>query len=349
MYTIRYKSIAVAALFLLVLPIFFSGVAGAREITDMTGRKVTVPNSIRKVYAPSPYGSYIMYAVDPNLLAGLIFPLTEKDKMYLSKSVNSLPVIGGLFGQGQTANIEVLLRAKPDLLLMWGGKNSPVNEKAVETLKKINVPYAYAAVDSLQDYPDVFLFLGKLLKREQRTKRLANYCRKTLAETSATLNRIPLEKRPTVYYAEGPDGLKTECNDSIHVELLRLAGDRNVHLCHTSSHMGLEKVSLEQLILYKPDVIIAQEKVFYDKVFKDPAWRQVKAVRDGRVYLVPRTPFNWFDRPPSFMRFIGLKWLMHCLYPQEYRIDIVKEARGFYRLFLGVEVSAQEMRKIMGR
>jgi iron complex transport system substrate-binding protein len=162
------------------------------------------------------------------------------------------------------------------------------------------------------------------------------------------VDRIPVEKRPRVYFAEGTDGLSTECNDSIHVQLLELAGDVDVHRCHTSGHKGFEKISPEQVMLYNPDVIIAQEKVFYDKVFKDARWQQVKAVREGRVYLVPRHPFNWFDRPPSFMRFIGLKWLASCLYPEQYGIDIVREAREFYRLFLGVDVSDAEMRKIIG-
>jgi iron complex transport system substrate-binding protein len=104
-------------------------------------------------------------------------------------------------------------------------------------------------------------------------------------------------------------------------------------------------------MLYNPDVIVAQEKVFYDKIVKekDPAWQNIKAVKEKRVYLIPRTPFNWFDRPPSFMRILGLKWLMGILYPKEYRINIVKEAREFYRLFLGVEVSNEEMRHIVYR
>ncbi|HEX9022661.1 MAG TPA: hypothetical protein VF799_02365, partial [Geobacteraceae bacterium] len=65
--------------------------------------------------------------------------------------------------------------------------------------------------------------------------------------------------------------------------------------------------------------------------------------------LIPDQPLNWFDRPPSFMRFIGLKWVMNLLYPDHYRIDTVKEAREFYRLFLGVEVSDGEMKVIIHR
>jgi len=96
-------------------------------------------------------------------------------------------------------------------------------------------------------------------------------------------------------------------------------------------------------------VILVQERLFFDKVFKDPAWKRIRAVRQGRVYLIPRTPFNWFDRPPSFMRILGLQWLMSRLYPKEYPVDMVKEARNFYRLFLGVEVSDREIRRIVGR
>jgi iron complex transport system substrate-binding protein len=335
--------------FVFVLGAVFSGSAGAREITDMTGRKVTVPDSIRKVYAPTPYGSYIMYAVDPALLAGLIFPLKEEDKKYLHKSVQKLPVIGSLFGQGQTANIEVLLQAKPDLLLMWSDKKSPASQKTEETLKKIGIPYAYATAGSLSDYPDAFMFLGTLLNREKRAKELSDYSRRVLSGVDAALKRIPGENRPKVYYAEGVDGLKTECDDSIHVELLKRAGDTDVHRCHTASHMGLEKISPEQVMLYDPDVIIVQEKLFFDRVFTDPAWQRIRAVRQGRVFLIPRTPFNWFDRPPSFMRILGLQWLMNRLYPKEYPVDMVREAREFYRLFLDIEVSAREMRKIMGK
>jgi iron complex transport system substrate-binding protein len=343
------KSLAAAICLFLALPIVCPGVADAREISDMAGRTVRVPDTITKVYAPSPYATYIMYAVDPGLMAGLIFPLKEEDRKYLHKGVHGLPVIGSLFGQGRTANIETLLKAKPDLLLMWSDRKSPNSPRSEETLKKLNIPYVYAVAESLSDYPEVFLFLGRLLNREERAKKLSDYSRKVLAGVDAAVKRVPEAKRPKVYYAEGPDGLKTECDDSIHVELLKRAGDTDVHRCHTSSHKGMEHISLEQVMLYDPDVIIVQERLFFGKVFTDPAWKRIRAVRQGRVYLIPRTPFNWFDRPPSFMRILGLQWLMSRLYPREYPVDMVKEARNFYRLFLGVEVSEREMRRIIAR
>jgi iron complex transport system substrate-binding protein len=327
--------------------ISFLRVSEAREITDMMGRKVTILDTIKKVYAPSPYGSYALYSIDPSLVCGLIFPIKDEDKKFVNPALRDLPVIGSLSGQGQTTNIEVLVKAKPDLLIMWSAKKSAMDNKAEELLKKLNIPYVYAVAESLYDYPEVYRFLGNVLNRQEKSDKLAAYIQKTLTNAKAAVDRVPVAKRSSVFYAEGVDGLSTECNDSIHVELLKIAGDRDVHRCHTASHMGMEKVSLEQVMMYAPDIIVAQENAFYDSVMKDPGWQNVKAVKDGKVYLIPRAPYNWFDRPPSFMRIMGLNWLMIRMYPSEYKIDIIKEARDFYKLFLGVDFTNEEMKKVI--
>ncbi|MBP1625638.1 MAG: iron(III) dicitrate-binding protein [Holophagaceae bacterium] len=323
--------------------------AQTRPIVDMTGRTVQVPRQIRRIYAPTPYGSYMLHAVAPDLMSGLIFPLKEADKPFLNPAVHNLPVIGGRFGGGANTNLEVLLRSRPDLLLLWAESDRSFTKDSDESLQKFGIPGVTAILDNVAGYPAVFRFMGRLLGREQRCERLAVYTQKTLDGVRAAVSRVPQARRPKVYYAEGMDGLSTECNDSLHVELLKLAGDCNVHRCHSTSHMGMEKISLEQVMVYNPDVLLVQEKAFYDRVWSDPAWQRVKAVKEGRIYLIPRTPFNWFDRPPSFMRILGIQWLMHSLYPKDYPIDIVKEARQFYGLFLGIQVTDAQMQQVIYR
>jgi iron complex transport system substrate-binding protein len=100
-------------------------------------------------------------------------------------------------------------------------------------------------------------------------------------------------------------------------------------------------------MLYDPDVILVMENLFYDRVFSDPLWRRLRAVRNKKVYLIPGQPFNWFDRPPSFMRLLGVKWLANLLYPKHYSINMVKETKMFFKLFLGVELKQQEARNIL--
>jgi len=319
----------------------------AREISDMFGRKFSLPDRARKVFSTSPVGTYLLYALDPEMLAGLNFPVKKNDRNYMHEHVTRIPVIGW-FGQGQTPNRETLIAVDPDIIFT-SALDHALSGKVDEALKILRMPVVELTIDKLSDYPDAFLRAGRILGREQRARTLADYSRKTLAGAAAIVAGLPRDKKVSVYYAEGTDGLSTECDTSRHVELIRLAGGINVHRCKSRNPYGLEKISLEQVLVYDPEVILVMEERFYRNVFKDPIWKRIKAVKNGRVFLIPRHPINWFDRPPSFMRFLGLKWVMNRLYPTQYPVDIVQETREFYRLFLGVDLSRKEIRKILYR
>jgi iron complex transport system substrate-binding protein len=331
---------------ILALVAAFATQAGAREIVDMAGRKVNIPGNLKKLYAPSPYGAYMMYAIAPDMMSGLMFLPKESDKRFLPMPLRDLPVIGGK-GMGPTANTEMLLKTGTQLLIIWQAEAGPMDARSLAGLDKTNIPYVIVRGTSLAEYPAAIRFLGRVTQRQARAEKMAQRAEKILADTQAAVAKVPANQRPKVYYAEGVDGLSTECNDSIHVQLFVLAGDVDVHRCHTASHMGMDKISLEQVMMYNPDVIVAQESMFVDKVYSEPAWQQVKAVKQHRVLLVPRLPLNWFDRPPSFMRFLGLEWLTANLYPKQYKVDMRKEARTFYSTFLGVELNDQDLKEIL--
>ncbi|CQR73410.1 hypothetical protein SOV_51890 [Sporomusa ovata DSM 2662] len=65
----------IMTLFLILIPFcnnlaFAQGKESNREITDMVGRKVTVPCEINKIYAPI-YGTVILNAIVPDKLVKL--------------------------------------------------------------------------------------------------------------------------------------------------------------------------------------------------------------------------------------------------------------------------------------
>lgn len=133
------------------------------------------------------------------------------------------------------------------------------------------------------------------------------------------------------------------------MEILKIAGDVNIHRCHTSSHKGFEKISMEKVIQYDPDVILVQEKIFFDNIKNNTLWQNLKAVKNGKVYYIPKKPFNWFDRPPSFMRILGLQWLMGKLYPNKFSFDTQKETYDFYKLFLNVSLTKKQINEILNK
>ena len=339
----KFKIIFIAT----VIFIWWHGFSLGEQITDMHGRKVEVPDAIHTVYGTSPPVTYMLYAIAPELIAGLNFPCREKEKQYLPDRLQTLPVVGGWFGQGRTPNLETLMQVNPDVVLAWYMKNSPAGCKTEEMLVPMGFRLVYISLDTLEDYPEAFRFLGRLLHREERAAELADYAQQTLNKIKAVRDAIPESDKVSVYYAEGMDGLSTECDASVHAELLALCGGKNVHICPSRNIYGMEKVSIEQVMRYAPDVIISYEHCFYDAIFNDPRWQNIPAVQNHRVYQIPGPSLNWFDRPPSFMRFIGGRWLLNKLYPEKYDVNIVDETRKFYGLFLKFDLNRQSAKDII--
>lgn len=325
--------------------------APAKTITDMAGRTVEVPDKIERVYLMNQ--ANMVYTLDPGLLCGLAYPLRDNERAMMDPRMRSLPVLGTLTGVGEMANSEALLNAKPDvviLTLMGPEDRGIATDRSEAVLNKIGIPYVYVTNRNLENYPEAYRFLGKLLGYEERAEELAVYIEAALAEAERVVAQVPPGQRPRVYYAEQLDGLSTEHADSFHTSLLKMIGDVNVHrkqIKQVADTKGYEKLSLEDVITYRPDYILAFEKTFYEQVYANPAWKLVKAVQNKNVVWIPRGPHNWFDRPPSYMRVLGLKWLLATLYPEHYQIDIAEEARYFYKLFLFLDLTPAQIQKII--
>ncbi len=325
-----------------------TGQLQGKEITDMFGRKFTIPDRPQRVYSASPPMTNLLYAIDPTMLAGLTVPVREREKKYLDKRMLSLPVLGGWYGQGNTPNIEMVLKTNPEIIIIqqFGSAfNAKTNERI---MKAVPAPVVSVSLTTVSDYPEAILYLGRLLGRETRAKELTAYAQGAIADMETYTAGLPETTRVSVYYAEGVEGLNTDCDASIHAELINLAGGRNVHRCKDRDMFGMEKISLEQVMLYDPDVILVFEDAFYHTVFNDPRWQGLRAVKNKRVYQIPNQPFNWFDRPPSFMRLLGVKWVASLLYPNRFRIDMVGETQQFFRLFLGVDLTGDEAERLIG-
>lgn len=328
----------------------------AREITDMAGRKVTIPDTVTKVYSAQPYTSVLLYMIAPEMMLGMqpgCLPLGDAERHFLRPEVAKLPEIETQIGGGENpqTNIEAILALHPDFALANGGAGADkmmMNPSKLEAkMAKIGLPVVFVDVRRVADYPAGIEFLGKLLGREAHTQRMSAYATRVLADVAKMVATIPADKRVKVYYAESADGLATESDGSFHTDAITLAGGDIVHHGDLKTHQGMEKVSLEQVLLYNPEVIISQEPDFVTSVYKDVRWKDVRAVVNHRVYTIPRSPFDWIDRPPSVMRILGVQWLAHLFYPEQYAIDIRKEVKEFHKVFMGIELTDADMDQLL--
>ena len=333
---------------ILILIFSFCLYSNAVIFEDMFGEQTEVKPNIQKIYASNPVLLYSLYAVDKTKIAGLNFPFSEGEAKYLDERTINLPVLGGWFGQGKTPNNEMILQINPDVILLSDTTKRLGNEKIKESLGGAkNIPLIYLKSNSLEELVDSFSYLGKLTSQESRAKKLEEYGKNTL--NLAKEISLKATKKPKVYYAEGKNGLETECNASLHSELINLAGAENVHKCEDTNPFGKQSINFEQVLKYNPEIILVYEKEFYQNIFKDSKWKNINAVKNKQVFFLPKGPFSWFDRPPSFMKLLGLKWLLSIFHPNLYQLDINKESKDFYELFLNMTLNNEQLNEIMGK
>ena len=318
-----------------------------RVINDSLGRAITIPAEISSVVSTAPPTTMTLYLVAPDLLAGWNSELTGMNKKFIPEKYYNLPVIGGWFGKTD-GNYETFIKLNPTVI--FEGRTITGDPTDLKTIEEKQAKFGTIPLITVQDtanvskYAKPITFIGSVIGKEERADELVAYYEEALKTVSDTVTTIPDNKRVKVYYAEGPDGLATDPTGSQHALLIDYCGGDNVAETTITPGYGMTPVSLEQVLSWNPEVIIASDPAFASSVLTDPLWKDVPAVKSGRIYAVPLAPFSWFDRPPGTNQIPGLYWMLHTLYPEKYSTDQVKEKISeFYASFYGTELTSSQL------
>ena len=314
--------------------------ARAASVTDSAGRAVPVPSKVTRVFPAGPPAAITLYTVAPDLLIGWPRSNRADEREFLHPEIGARPEVGRITGRGNTANLEVVLALKPDLILDIGSLNNTYITLADRVQAQTGIPYAL--LDGRFDgIAESYRIIGTLTGRRDEGEAKARYAEETVKTIIARLP--PAGKRPRVYYARGPRGLETGLGGSINVETIELLA-RNVA---GGTRGGMATVSIEDVLVWNPEVIITIDKDFAETVNGLPAWAPVAAVKAKRVHLSPKLPFGWVDFPPSVNRLIGLWWLAKILYPEQFPEDLRVLTKDFYQRFYHVALSDAQLDRVL--
>ena len=305
--------------------------AQARPFTDSAGRRIDVPDEIRRVFPAGPPASVTLFTVAPEKMLGWTRAPSPEARSFLPAQYAELPEIGRLTGRGNAVNLESVVQLAPDLVLDVGSTTATYVSLADQVQEQTHIP-AVLIGGRLAETATTLRTIGGLLGVPARSEALAGYAETVLGGVKEAVAKIPSAERPSVYVARGPRGLETAAGGSIGSEVVDLLGARNV-VDKEAGGRAIVDVSPEQILAWQPDVILTVDRRFYAVVRTDPVWREVKAIQAGHIYFVPDLPFSWLDNPPAANRLIGLLWLGKLLYPASFPQDIRAEARRFYALF----------------
>jgi iron complex transport system substrate-binding protein len=314
--------------------------AEGNSITDLAGRRVSLPATVARISAIHPIPSHMLWRLAPLKLASidsqfkdrmLFMPQAEKDRLL------ALPVTGQFHSKDLSR--EQLLHIKPDVII------SLSKDLAIEQEQRdFETPIIAASKDDLLGYAASWRLVGKVVGNEKEGDELADYWETSLKRITAISDKIPTASRLKVYYAQ-PGLTTTVGSASIMNSLIREAGGLGFFDQHPIDKTQTENeaivVSMEDIAAWNPDVIIAKTASARDEILKNSQWKSLKAVRDKRVYATLK--YAMMDRIQALM---GLYWCAETLYPKKYDYDLAALMREFYKkVYLSDAISAEEMRE----
>jgi iron complex transport system substrate-binding protein len=322
-----------------------SAAQASQLVVDSAGRHVEIPDQIQRVQAAGPPASVLLSMLAPEKMIGWVRKPREAELPYLAPVVRNLPEVGRITGRGDTANVEAVIAAKPDVMIDFGSVTATYISLADRVQNQTGIPYLL--IDGHFGNSAAALRLaGKLLGVEGRAETLARRTEDILSEIDRVIASVPAERHPRVYLARQPTGLESGNRGSINTEIIERAGGINV-VEGGREGGGLVTVSMEQVLAWNPETIVTTDARFFDLVVSSVPWSQTDAVRKHRVYLSPTLPYGWVDAPPSLNRLIGLQWLARLFFPDRFAEGIRTVAKDFYKLFYQVDLSEVELDRLL--
>jgi iron complex transport system substrate-binding protein len=320
--------------------------SSSRTITDMAGRTVVIPRNIKKALSFSPPPTTFVYMLAPEKLGAWLGGQPNQSSRFIPDAYRDKPVFK--WGQ-QPTQYEGYIAARPDIVFLGfeSGNNISKVEQTQEKLGTIPV----VCVDNTRNatgYAETIRFMGNVLGVPERAEKLVNYYQGLLNEVRTKVATVPEKKRIRVYYAEGNNGLSTDPAGSVHSQLIDVCGGVNVADCRIKSGSGMTAVTMESVLMWKPDIIITTSNDFAVQIYKDATWEMIPAVQKHNVHITPSQPFNWFDRPPGVNRIVGIPWIAHIFYPDMFPENwFMVKVKEFYSIFYHYELKDEDISKLL--
>lgn len=316
---------------------------------DSLDRKVELPAQIDRIAPSGGLANFILYTLCPEKLVSSGNGFSDKAKAYVPEEYFKLPKTGSLYGRKATILPEEIVKLKPQVIIDIGEIKGSKEEMAVELnrfQKTVKIPTVMVEASVKFTLPQAYRTLGKLLGKEAEAEKLAVFCERVMKRAEKITSSIPYKDRVRVYWAVGKDGLQTEVKGKMNVLPIDKVGGINV-VNLPANHGSTKSVSKENILLWQPEVIIAENKDFADKIMKDNAWGIVPAVKNNRVYVIPDVPYSFMSSPPASNQLLGIIWLGQVLYPEKYTYDVKKEIKEFYDLFYHVKLTDKQLKEIL--
>jgi iron complex transport system substrate-binding protein len=312
-------------------------------VTDMSGDAVTVTGEVEKIVNLWPAGTssfFVMGAGD--LVVGLASNGPGTMNLWTQQFYPDCVNIAAL--GGTTPTIEDIINLDPDLVIIHP---TTAASGFAQQIRDVGIPAININFSNYETMMQAYTVLGEVLGGEYQQK-LTNWC-STVETKLANVRNLTADvaeaDRPVVYYISGQaDSLTaTMAAGSIITDWVESAG--GIYAADKLEFVQRE-VTAESVLALNPDVIVCggvYQHVEKNALETTDGWKDLKAVKTGRVYTNPYACFNW-DRFGLESQ-LQINYALMCIQPEIAaangitRDSMVNEIIDFYKTYTNYELS----------
>jgi len=247
-----------------------------REITDRTGKTVTIKNQINRIVSTAPSNTEIITDL------GQAHKLVAIDRH--SANVTGIP-------EGLTQldffypDAEAIIRLEPDIIIASGHNPTGTGEDPFKLLRSAGIPVVYISMSASIDeiYNDI-AFIADILRVQKEGEKLITSMKVQIAEIAKTAAGV--ENRTTVYFeiSAAPD-MMTFGKGSYIDDMISVIGAKNVF----GDENWLVTPGAEAVISRNPDVIFTNVNYIDDPIAEIKSrtgFNHINAVKNNRIYQI---------------------------------------------------------------
>lgn len=312
------------------------------QITDMAGREVIVPQDPQSICVLDAFAAPIIVmlgygdkmpttinAVSRNLLLQSICPsLGEAVVVKTSGSINA----------------ETMLKMKTELIIVGSDTYGNIDEKA--KLDTLGIPYIVLSYVNMADQMKAVTLLGEALQNKDMAQKYVQYYKDCIDLVTDGVSGMTNKAGIKLYHSVN-EATRTDVVGTLGADWIGLMRINNVSLeAQLNSTEDKSFATLEQIYIWDPDIIIANESGVADYILTDSKWQGLRAVIDKNVHQIPVGLSRW-GHPTSVETPLAILWLAELLYPAQFSINIQEETASFFKMFYNYTISDEEMAGII--
>jgi iron complex transport system substrate-binding protein len=288
------------AIVITVLASVWSRPALCATFKDALGREIFLERPPQRIIPLAPNLTEILYALG---LGDRVVGVTNNCDYPPGASLK--PKVGSYIN----LNIEQIISLSPDLVIGTVDGNERI---ILDLLEQAKIKVFFVNPRSVRQVIDTILSLGRLCGAQGNAQILAGTLTKRV---DRVLERTASRKKPLVFLQIQLQPIMTVNKNTVHNDLIRLAGGRNVA---AEEPVTYPRISIEEVIEMKPEVILISSMERggrFEKARQDWfRWTSIPAVQNRRVYLIDS---DLIDRPSP--RLIdGLEMMARYIHPEAF-------------------------------